>query len=166
MGKFKKGALLNKAGKNYFIYYGEFSEEGKKEGNKCFYYSANLEKICYGTFKNGIFMEGYVGNYNKEGKLSDLIVYKKEEGKKPEGEKIKINGEDKITNILTKIREIILKKDYFKKIYEEFGKILKFRDEKMNDINILMSEEYGKIMNCFKFNKITLCEDIEKHAGL
>ena len=166
MSIFKKGALLSKDGKNYFIYYGEFSEEGKKEGNKCFYYSMNLEKICYGTFKNGIFIEGYVGNYNKEGKLSDLIIYKKEEGKKPEGEKIKLNGETKITNILTEIREIILKKDYFKKIYEEFGKILKFRDEKMNDINILMSEEYGKIMNCFKFNRITLCEDIEKHAGL
>ena len=166
MGKFKKGALLSKAGKNYFIYYGEFSEEGKKEGNKCFYYSANLEKICYGTFKNGNFIEGYVGNYNKEGKLSDLIAYKKEEGKKPEGEKIKLNGEEKITNILTKIREIILKKDYFKNIYDEFGKVLKFRDEKMNDINILMSEEYGKIVNIFKYNKITLCEDIEKHTGL
>ena len=107
-----------------------------------------------------------MGNYNKDGKLNDLIVYKKEEGKKPEGEKIKINSEDKNTNILTKIREIILKKDYFKNIYEEFGKILKFRDEKMNDINILVSEEYDKIMNCFKFNKITLCEDIEKHVGL
>ena len=66
MGKFKKGALLSKDGKNYFIYYGEFSEEGKKEGNKCFYYSANLEKICYGNFKNGSFVEGYVGNYNKD----------------------------------------------------------------------------------------------------
>ena len=39
MGKFKKGVLLSKYEKKYFIYYGEFSKEGKKEGNKCFYYS-------------------------------------------------------------------------------------------------------------------------------
>ena len=164
-GKFKKGALLSKNGKNNFIYYGEFSEEGKKEGNKCFYFSTNLEKLCYGTFKNGEFIEGYVGNFNKNGKLSDLIIYKKEEGKNPEGEKIKLKGEEKITNILTKFRDVISSKDYFKMIYEEFGTILKFRDEKMKDIEVLTTDEYANIMNCFNFEKISLCEDIEKKVG-
>ena len=165
-GKFKKGALLSKNGKNNFIYYGEFSDEGKKEGNKCFYFCTNLEKLCYGTFKDGEFIEGYVGSFNNKGKLTDLIIYKKEEGKNPEGEKIKLKGEEKISNILTKIREVILSQDYFKMIYDEFGVILKFRDEKMKDIEVLTTDEYANIMKCFNFDKITLCEDIEKKVGI
>ena len=165
-GKFKKGALLSKNGKNNFIYYGEFSDEGKKEGNKCFYFCTNLEKLCYGTFKDGEFIEGYVGSFNNKGKLTDLIIYKKEEGKNPEGEKIKLKGEEKISNILTKIREVIVSQDYFKMIYDEFGVILKFRDEKMKDIEVLTTDEYANIMKCFNFDKITLCEDIEKKVGI
>jgi hypothetical protein len=165
-GKFKKGALLSKEGKKYFIYYGTFSEDGQKEGNKCFYYSTNLERLCYGTFTNGKFNEGYVGNFNKEGKLSDLIIFKKEKGKKPQAEKIKINSQQKITNILTNFRKVVLSKDYFNVIYEEFGQILKTRDEKMNNIEIFFSDEYEKIMNSFTFNKISLCQDIEKYVEL
>ena len=165
-GKFKKGALLSKNGKNNFIYYGEFSDEGKKEGNKCFYFCTNLEKLCYGTFKDGEFIEWYVGSFNNKGKLTDLIIYKKEEGKNPEGEKIKLKGEEKISNILTKIREVIVSQDYFKMIYDEFGVILKFRDEKMKDIEVLTTDEYANIMKCFNFDKITLCEDIEKKVGI
>ena len=165
-GIFQKGALLSKEGNNFFVYYGLFSENGKKEGNKCFYYSSKLEKICYGNFNDGIFVEGYVGNYNKEGKLIDLIIYKKEEGKNAEGEKINIEKEENIKNILTRIREVIFLKNYFKIIYEEFGNIIKFRDENMNDIKVIATEEYAKIIKCFKLNKISLCEDIEKYVGL
>jgi hypothetical protein len=164
-GNFQKGALLCKNGNNKFIYYGNISLKGKKEGNKCFYYSANSEKLCYGTFKDDIFVEGYVGKFNNKGKLEDLIIYKKEEGKNAKGEKIKIKSDDSIVNTLEKIREIILWKDHFKMIYEEFGKIIKFRDEKMYDIKSITTDEYGKIMNCFKFNKITLYEDIEMILG-
>ena len=165
-GNFKKGALLKKEGKKYFIYYGGFTEDGKREGEKCFYYSSNLEKLCYGTFNNGVFTEGYVGHFNKDGKLDDLITYKKEEGKGEQGEKIKINRQQKITNILTQFRNVISSKDYFKMIYEEFWNILKLRDEKMNDIEVFQSDEYAKIMNSFTFDKITLCQDIEKNVEL
>ena len=164
-GIFKKGALLTKNGKNKYIYYGEFSDEGKKEGNKCFYYS-NMGKLCYGTFKEGVFIEGYVANFDNEGKINGLIVYKNEEGKNPEGEKIKMDEEEIVINIMTNFIKVILSKDYFNMIYEEFGKIIVFRNEKMNDIKIITSDEYGKIMLCFKFNKITICEDIEKSTGL
>jgi hypothetical protein len=164
-GKFKKGALISKEGKNYFVYYGNFTNDGKKEGNKCFYYSSNLERLCYGTFENGIFIEGYVGNFDKNGKLSGLIIYKKD-GDNTKGEKIKLKKEPEIENSLIKIREIIFSKNYFNLIYEEFAKIIKFRDEKMNNIEIIMTEEYGTIIKSFQFNKITLCEDIENNIGL
>ena len=164
-GKFKKGALISKEGKNYYVYYGNFTDDGKKEGNKCFYYSSNLERLCYGTFENDIFIEGYVGNFVKKGNLNALIIYKKD-GENTKGEKIKLKKEPEIENSLIKIREIILNKNYLNMIYEEFAKIIKFRDEKMNNIEIIMTEEYGTIIKSFQFNKITLCEDIENNIGL
>ena len=64
------------------------------------------------------------------------------------------------------IRNVLMSKDYFGMVYEEIGKIIKFRDEKMNNIKIIMSEDYRKIIECFKFNKISLCKDIEKTIGI
>jgi hypothetical protein len=161
-GKFKKGALLNKEGDNFFIYYGSFNEDGQKDGENCFYYCSNLDKIIYGTYRNGVFIEGYVAKFKNDGRVTQLIVYKKEENKDPEGERIRPKFEKKIIDILSKFREAIKEKDYFKMIYEEFGRILKFRDENMKDIEIFLSEKYADIKKCFDFNKISICEDIEK----
>ena len=165
-GLFKKGVFLKYIDNNFLMYYGGFSPEGKKEGNSCFYYSNKLDKICYGTYKDNIFIEGFVGKFNEEGKLSDLIIYKKDENKiHSEGEKLKINEYKNIENIMTNFRKIIFSKNYFKMIYEEFDKVLKFRDEKMKNINILIDNKYGEIVELFESNKISLYEDIEKNMG-
>lgn len=161
-GNFKKGALISKEDKNYFIYYGSFSQSGQKEGENCFCYCSNLDKISYGTYRNGVFTEGYVAKFKKDGKVTQLIVYKKEEDKNPEGQRIKPKTEKKIIDILSKFREAIKEKDYFHMIYQEFGRILKFRDENMNDIEIFLSEKYDEIMKSFEYSKISICEDIEK----
>ena len=167
-GIFKKGVLLNYNNNNFFIYYGSFSNEGKKEGNNCFYYSNNLEEMCFGTYKNDIFIEGFIAKFDKNnGKMIELIVYKKEEDKAPEGGKIKIENEKDIEFIMTKFRNIILSKNHFKIIYEEFKNVMKFRDEKMNDINIVTNNnKYEEIINLFESNKISLYQDIEKNIGL
>lgn len=47
-------------------------------------------------------------------------------------------------------------------IYEEFGRILKFRKENINNIEIFLSKKYDDIKKCFDYNKISICEDIEK----
>ena len=36
----------------------------------------------------------------------------------------------------------------------------------MKDIEVLTTDEYANIMKCFNFDKITLCEDIEKKVGI
>ena len=66
---------------------------------------------------------------------------------------------------MTNFRKIILSKNYFKMIYEEFDKVLKFRDEKMKNINILTDNKYGEIVELFESNKISLYEDIAKNMG-
>ena len=74
-GQFEKGALLRKENNNYFVYYGTLSSSGLKEGTKCFYYNSNLEELLYGTFKNGVFTEGYICKYNENGILDKLVRY-------------------------------------------------------------------------------------------
>ena len=165
-GLFKKGILLKYFENKFFIYYGTFSPEGKKEGKQCFYYSNNLEQICYGTYKNDIFIEGFVGKFNQEGCLIDLIIYKKEENGNQEGEKVIINEDQYIANIMTKFRKVVFSKTYFKIIYEEFDRIIKFRDEKMKNIHNISNDIYDEIVKLFETNKITLYEDIEKNIGI
>ena len=168
-GVFKKGIILNYNNENnFFIYYGSFSEEGKKEGNNCFYYSNNLEEMFFGTYKNDIFIEGFIAKFDKNnGKMIELIVYKKDENKEPESEKIKIENEKNIEFIMTKFRNIIFSKNHFKIIYEEFKKVLNFQNEKMNDINMITNNnKYEEIINLFESNKISLYQDINKSIGL
>ena len=163
-GFFKKGALLSKEKNNYFVYYGTLSDEGKREGENCFYYSANLEKLCLGTFKENIFVEGFVGKFNDNGELTDIITYKKINGK-TEGEKIILNKDEKIYKNLSKIRDVLLSKDYFGILYDVFSELIKFRDEKMNNIDIIISDKYVQIMKSLStFNNVTLCKDIEQNV--
>jgi len=167
-GVFKKGVLLNYNKNNYFVYYGSFSDDGKKEGNNCFYYNNNLEEMCFGTYKDNIFIEGFVAKFDKNnGKMSDLVIYKSEENKKSEGEKIQLGKEKNVEYLMTKFRDIIFSKNYFMLIYEEFKAILKFRDEKMKDINIITNNnKYEEILKMFESDKISLYKDIEKNIGM
>ena len=64
-GLFKKGVLLSYNKNNFFIYYGSLNSEGKREGKNCFYYSSNLDEMCNGTYNNNLFVEGFVGKFEK-----------------------------------------------------------------------------------------------------
>lgn len=167
-GVFKKGALLSYNKNNFFIYYGTFSPEGKKEGNNCFYYCNKLDEICFGNYKNDIFIEGFVAKFDKKNnKINEIIAYKKEENKKIKGEKIKIGKEKDVEYIMGKFRNLILSKNYFKIIFEEIKRILIFRNEKMKDISMINNnKKYEEIINLFESDKISLYQDIEKTFGI
>ncbi len=165
-GTFNKGALISKEKNNYFVYYGTLSAQCKKEGTNCFYYSANLENLCFGTFKNNIFVDGYVGKFDDNGELIDIIKFRKS-SKKNEVKKIIFDKKDIIYEKLSKIRNVLLSKDYFGILYEVFGEIIKFRNEKMNDMEIILSDKYVQVMKSLStFNNVTLCKDIEQYLNL
>ncbi len=164
-GQFEKGAFLRKENNKYSVYFGTFSATGKKEGKNCFYYNSNLEELCYGTFKNGKFIEGFVSKFNQNGVIKMLIRYKRIKHKKTSKVKNLNPKEDKYSKNLSMIRNVLMSMDYFGIIYEEIGKIIKFRNEKMNNIDMIISEKYIQVMGCFNtFNKISLYKDIEKNV--
>ena len=164
-GVFENGALLRKEYKNYFVYYGTFSPTGKKEGKNCFYYNSNLEELSYGTFENGKFIEGFVCKFNQSGLIKKLIKYKKIKVKKTSKIKSINPNETKISQTLIMIRNVLMSKDYFGIIYKEIGKIIKFRNENMNNIDMISSDKYVQVMSCFStFNNVSLFKDIEKNV--
>ena len=163
---FTKGTLLKKEEKNYFIYFGTFSKELKKEGKNCYYYSSKLEELFFGNFENDIFKEGYVSKFDDKGNIKDIIKFKN----KIITSKNELEKKENIKNIsdtLTKFRNIIKSKDYFGILFNIFKTIIEFKNENMNDIKFFNSDKYSELMNIsYSFNQVTIFEDIENNLNI
>ena len=160
---FKKGTLLTKKNEEYFVYHGTFSLNGKKDGDCCFYYSASEEMLLYGSFKDDNFINGFIANFDDDGILLKIIKFC--DGEITEENKMDENEKNTNKKIMFNFRNIVMLKDYFGEIYEEFGKVLEFKNKYMSDIDILNSEKYIDIMNAMiRYNKIKIYDDIEKYV--
>jgi len=164
--KFSKGTLLKKEGDKYFVYHGQFDNKNlKKNGKDCFYYNSNLEQIFFGTFKNDNFVEGYAGKFNNEGELDNIIKFQN----KKIIEKEQLYELEEFKNVTKKIvlfRNIIMMKDYFGILNNVFKDAIQFKNENMNDINLLNSDKYIDLMEIeASYNQVSIFRDIEKHLN-
>ena len=135
----------------------------KKNGKNCFYYSAKLEEVLYGTFIDDVFIEGFVGKFNDNGNLENLIKYKNKKiipiEKKEENDDAK-----EISHKLLTFRNVIMSKDYFGILYNIFNDALEFKNENMKDIDIFNSDIYLDLMDiAASYNQVSIFKDIEKH---
>ena len=160
--KFTKGTLLKKEGDNYFVFHGWFLNS-KKNGKNCFYYSAKLEEILYGTFKDDKFIEGFVGKFDDNGDLKNLIKYKN----KSIIEKDKFEPSDDEKEVAKKIltfRNIIMSQDYFWILYNIFKDAIDFKNANMNNVEVFNSELYLDLLDiAASYNQASIFKDIEKH---
>ena len=155
--KFTKGTLIKKEENNYFVFHG-FFQNLKKNGKNCFYYSAKLEEVLYGTFIDDVLTEGFVGKFNDNGELEKMIKYKNKKI-------IEENEDDKeIAKKMLTFRNIIMSKDYFGILFNVFKDAIEFKNENMNDVNIFNSDEYIDLMDiAASYNQVSIFKDIEKH---
>ena len=160
--KFTKGTLLKKENDNYFVFHGSL-QNLKKNGKNCFYYSAKLEQILYGTFKDDKFIEGFVGKYDDNGQIKEIIKYKN----KTIINKDKFLPNDNIEELSQKLitfRNIIMSKDYFGILYKVFKDAIDFKNKNMNSIDIFNSDLYIDLMDVeSSYNQVSIFKDIEKH---
>ena len=157
--KFTKGTLLKKEENNYFVFHGFFNNL-KKNGKNCFYYSAKLEEVLYGTFKDDVFVEGYVGKFNDNGELKKMVKYNN--NMISENNNNEINKE--IGSKLLTFRNVIMSKDYFGILYNIFKEAIEFKNNNMNDVEIFNSDLYIDLMDiAASYNQVTIFKDIEKH---
>ena len=160
--KFTKGTLLKKEEDNYFVFHGWFLNS-KKNGKNCFYYSAKLEEILYGTFKDDKFIEGFVGKFDDNGDLKNLIKYKN----KSIIEKDKFEPSDDEKEVAKKIltfRNIIMSQDYFGILYNIFKDAIDFKNANMNNVELFNSELYLDLLDiAASYNQASIFKNIEKH---
>ena len=119
--------------------------------------------LLYGSFENDIFISGHLANFNDEGNIVNIRKYNRGEIiNRNEITQIEI---DVVEKILFNFRNVIMSKDYFGDIYKVFGQVINFRDNNMNNLEILNSDKYIDIMNAaVGYNKITIFRDIEKYV--
>ena len=161
---FKKGTLLKKEGEEYFVFHGFLDSKNlKKNGKDCFYYSANLEEIFFGNYSNDIFIEGYVGKFDDNGEIKNIVKYHNK--KIIEKDKLaKLDNIKSVTNKITTFRNVIMSKDYFGILYNVFKDIINFKNNNMKDINIFNSDKYIDIMEIStSYNQVSIFKEIEKY---
>ena len=158
----EKGTYLSKEGEDYFVYHGTFAENCEKEGQNCYYYSANLEQLFYGTFHKNEFIDGYIAQFNDEGEIEDIIKYDNGTSKNLEN-----NEDEENKELMNLFRDCIMSEDYFGNIYEVFSRILKFKDNYLFDIDIINTDKYEDFLDiCKSYKKITIFNDIEKYVKI
>ena len=157
-----KGTYLSKEGDYYYVYYGTFSEQNKKNGNNCFYFSSNLEQLLYGTFRDNEFVEGYISKFNDDGEIENMYEYKNNIT-----QDIGISQNQKIKNIMSDFRNCIMTEDYFGNIFEVFSRLLKFKDKYLFNIDVINTTKYDDFIDiCKSYKKVTINNDIEKYVKI
>ena len=170
--KYMRGSYLTKLNKEYFIYHGNFSKEGKKNDNNSFFYSSKLNKVFHGEIKEDILLKGYLGSFDEEKEEITGLIYCKfnEDGsinEINEEKDLKLSEEELFDEKkkMKYFRNVILDGDYFKKLYNKYKKI-KDKIEKLDDITQILEKEekigeIDKILN--KFNKKNIYYNIEEN---
>ena len=167
-GKYNRGTYLQKSGEEYFLYHGNFTEDGKKNDEKGFFYSAKFDRLFHGKIENDVFVKGYVTYFNPDEGTIENIVY------------VNFDKNLKITNIIldkdlpkkekepesklcSRFRDVILGIDYFGELYKKVKDITEFIEENMDGIDIFVDEEkYPLMLNlCVAYSRNNIDNDIK-----
>ena len=164
-----RGCYLSKIEDNYYLYYGNFDDDGKKNDNNALFYTSS-DKLIKGKIVNDNFIEGYVaffesetGNminfvyckFDKDGSVT-YLVNDSDFGKNEEIEKIKKE--------MLLFRDVILEIDYFGDIYQKYKEIKKFVNENMNSVKRFNDKDKLKEMIELSvgYNSLDIYSKIEK----
>jgi len=73
--KYKKGTYLSKKIDDYYLYHGNFDENGRKTDDNAFFYSSKFDRLLKGKIVNDNFENGYVAFFDSETGLINDLVY-------------------------------------------------------------------------------------------
>ena len=150
-GNYSLGTYLQKTGDDYYLYYGKFTQDGKKNDESGFFYSAKFDRLFHGKIENDVFIKGYVAyfnpdegtieniayvNFDKDLKVSNIILDKDLQKDEKENE----------SKLCSRFRDVILGIDYFGELYNKVKDITKYIDENMHDMEIYKNEEKYPLM--------------------
>ena len=145
------------------VFHGSFDLDGKRDGNKCFFYSASLEEMLFGKYSEDQVVSGYVAHFDEEGNVKEFLKYEDEQITPKE----KLGEEEfnKNSKIMLDFRNVIMGKDYFGDVYNEFKKVKEFEKTKMTSLDIFNSDQSLNLRSVATgYTKVTIFTDIEKNV--
>ena len=150
-GNYNLGTFLQKTGDDYYLYHGKFTQEGKKNDENGFFYSAKLDRLFHGKIENDIFIKGYVCYFNPdEGTIENISYVNFDQNLKVSNiildKDLQKNEKENESKLCSRFRDVILGIDYFGELYNKVKNLTKFIDENMNDIDIYKNEEKYPLM--------------------
>ena len=167
--KFIRGTYLSKISDDFYLYHGNFDNEGKKTDDNAFFYSSKYDRILHGKIEKDFFVNAYVSffesdsgeiknlvycTFDKTGSVDNIIMQNdlKEEKRKKEEENV------------TLFRNVILEIDYFGIIYNRFHEIKDFIRDNINSVEVLEDKnKFPLFMSlCSKHNEDNIFNNIEK----
>ena len=168
---YKRGTYLSKVNDEYYLYHGNFDNEGKKTDDNAYFYSSKNDRLLHGKINKDNFVNCYISffdsntgllkdmahcSFEKDGSISKMVM--KEELQKDE----KAREE----NDVTLFRDVILEVDYFGYIYSKVKEIKSFIEENMDTNDVLEDKEkFQEILKlCSDYNNNNIYNDIEKKA--
>lgn len=142
---YKRGTFLQKNGASYHLFHGNYDKDGKKNDDDAFFYSASLDKIFHGKFEKDEFISGYIVSFNEDGKVNEINFC--EYGKNLEIKNIKmekdLNEEEKKEqgDKCNLFRNVILEKDFFGNIYNNYKNIINFIKNEMQELDTFLDKD-------------------------
>ena len=150
-GTYTTGTYLQKIGDDYFLYHGKFTEDGKKNDENGFFYSAKFDRLFHGKIENDIFIKGYVTYFNPdEGTIENIVYVNFDKNLNVSNiildKDLQKKEKDNESKLCSRFRDIILGIDYFGELYKKVKDITKFVDENMNGFKIFNNDEKYPLM--------------------
>ncbi len=163
---YTRGCYLTKIGDSYYVYYGSFSRDGRKDDKKAFFYDNVKNRLFYGTIENDRFTKGYMISF-EESDIKNLYYIELDSNDVPlklitgdkidEGEKAKVEEGAKV------FRDYLMTDNFFMNVFRTVKNVRKFSDENMNDVGMVDSEDgFLKIMDvCSDHNSVVMFKKLE-----
>ena len=167
--KFVRGTYLSKISDDYYLYHGNFDNEGKKTDDKAFFYSSKYDRVLHGKIEKDNFISAYVSffesdsgeiknivycTFDKMGSVDNITMQNnlKEDERKKEEEEIML------------FRNVILEIDYFGIIYKRFHEIKDFIRDNANSIEVLEDKKKfpSFMLLCSKHGEDNIFKNIER----
>ena len=149
----KRGCYLSKISSRFYAYYGKFEENGTKCDDKAYFYDFHNDRVICGKIQENKFINGYllVNSNDSNNSNSTKIFYVEFDendaiSRYITEDNLENVNKDNLTYSMSKFREVLLKNDYFKAVYNKFYEIKTFSDKNLSDVSILDDETQYQIM--------------------
>ena len=148
----KRGCYLSKINNKFYAYFGKFEENGTKCDDKAYFYDFSNDKVICGKIRENKFQNGYllVNSTNSNSTKIFHVEFDEKDNISSyiSEDKLEKSIRDEYTNSMSEFREILLKKDYFKDVYNKFYEIKNFAEKNLSDISILNDDiEYQAMID-------------------